>query len=177
VPVCEADGVAGAQAQVVAIEGDGWHAQVGAVDLFLRDASFDPPLGEGGSDAAGELRVPFNGKVIAVHAQPGYTVRKGDTLVTVADRFGVSVAQLRSWNRLTSTRTVAPGKVLYVSQPVRLAPAGRVRRGRSSSSAKRSSTKGKSMATAKKTASKPAAKPGAKPAAKKSASRKKKAKS
>ena len=83
VPVCEADGIAGAQAQVVAIEGKGWHVQVGAVDLFLRDASFDPPVPEGDAAAAGELRVPFNGKVIAVHAQPGDAVRKGDTLVTV----------------------------------------------------------------------------------------------
>jgi geranyl-CoA carboxylase alpha subunit len=83
VPVCEADGIASAQAQVVALEGGGWHAQVGPVDLFLRDASFDAPLSEGGSGAAGELRVPFNGKVIAVRAQPGDAVRKGDTLVVV----------------------------------------------------------------------------------------------
>ena len=83
VPVCEADGIAGAQAQVVALEGGGWHAQVGPVDLFLRDASFDAPAGEDGSGHAGELRVPFNGKVIAVRAQPGDAVRKGDTLVVV----------------------------------------------------------------------------------------------
>ena len=57
--------------------------QVGAVDLFLRDASFDPPQAAEGDDAAGELRVPFNGKVIAVHARPGDPVKKGDTLVVV----------------------------------------------------------------------------------------------
>jgi 3-methylcrotonyl-CoA carboxylase alpha subunit/geranyl-CoA carboxylase alpha subunit len=83
VPVCEAEGVAGAQAQVVALGDDGWHVQVGAVDLFLRDASFDPPQQAGGAAGAGELRVPFNGKVVAVHAQPGDAVRKGDTLVVV----------------------------------------------------------------------------------------------
>jgi 3-methylcrotonyl-CoA carboxylase alpha subunit/geranyl-CoA carboxylase alpha subunit len=83
VPLCEADGIAGAQAQVVSIGCSGWHVQVGAVDLFLRDASFDPPSGAAASDAAGELRVPFNGRVLAVHAQPGDVVRKGETLVVV----------------------------------------------------------------------------------------------
>jgi 3-methylcrotonyl-CoA carboxylase alpha subunit/geranyl-CoA carboxylase alpha subunit len=83
VPVCEADGVAGAQAQVVPVGGAGWHVQVGAVDLFLRDASFDPPADVAAGDAAGELRVPFNGRVLAVHARPGDRVRKGETLVVV----------------------------------------------------------------------------------------------
>jgi membrane-bound lytic murein transglycosylase D len=37
-----------------------------------------------------------------------YTARRGDTLVTIADRFGVSLAQLRRWNSVTGTR-VEPG--------------------------------------------------------------------
>ncbi|RYF16218.1 MAG: biotin/lipoyl-binding protein [Comamonadaceae bacterium] len=83
VPVCEADGVAAGQAQVVPL-GDGhWHVQVGSVDLFLHDASFDAPADEAGGPADSELRVPFNGRVIAVHAQPGQAVKKGDTLVVV----------------------------------------------------------------------------------------------
>jgi 3-methylcrotonyl-CoA carboxylase alpha subunit/geranyl-CoA carboxylase alpha subunit len=56
---------------------------VGAVDLFLHDASFDPPVAASSAAAANELRVPFNGKVIAVHAQPGTAVKKGETLVVV----------------------------------------------------------------------------------------------
>jgi geranyl-CoA carboxylase alpha subunit len=83
VPLCEAEGVAAGQAQVVAVDERNWHVQVGPVDLFLRDASFDPPAGAQGSAGAGELRVPFNGKVIAVHAQAGSGVKKGDTLVVV----------------------------------------------------------------------------------------------
>lgn len=47
-----------------------------------------------------------------------YTTRRGDTLVSIADRFGVSLAELRRWNRLTGTR-VAPGRRLHVSEPVR----------------------------------------------------------
>lgn len=83
VPLCEAEGVAAGQAQVVAMDESNWHVQVGPVDLFLHDASFDPPAGAEGSAGAGELRVPFNGKVIAVHAQAGSGVKKGDTLVVV----------------------------------------------------------------------------------------------
>ncbi len=55
-----------------------------------------------------------------------YTVRAGDTLITVADRFGVSVEDLRSWNHLTSNG-VRPGRTLTVVAPVRLAPSMRTR--------------------------------------------------
>jgi 3-methylcrotonyl-CoA carboxylase alpha subunit/geranyl-CoA carboxylase alpha subunit len=83
VPVCEAEGVAAGQAQVVQTQRGHWHVQVGAVDLFLRDASFDPPAP--GEDAAtpDALRAPFNGKVIAVAAEPDASVRKGDPLVVI----------------------------------------------------------------------------------------------
>jgi len=49
-----------------------------------------------------------------------YVARKGDTLVTVADRFNVSVEQLRSWNHLRGT-AIVPGHSLYVSEPARIA--------------------------------------------------------
>ena len=45
-----------------------------------------------------------------------YTVRKGDTLVTISDRFGVSLTQLRRWNKITGTK-VPPGQRLYVADP------------------------------------------------------------
>jgi membrane-bound lytic murein transglycosylase D len=48
-----------------------------------------------------------------------YVARKGDTLVTVADRFNVSVEQLRSWNHLRGT-SIVPGHSLYVSEPARI---------------------------------------------------------
>ena len=60
-----------------------------------------------------------------------YTARRGDTLVTVADRFNVSVDELRKWNGLSSS-AVKPGRSLYVAEPVRLAPSVRAR-GRSAS--------------------------------------------
>jgi membrane-bound lytic murein transglycosylase D len=43
-----------------------------------------------------------------------YTVRKGDTLVTIADRFGVSLNQLRRWNKITGVK-VQPGRQLHVA--------------------------------------------------------------
>jgi len=46
-----------------------------------------------------------------------YTARKGDTLVTIADRFGVSLAQLRRWNKLTGTGVkVEAGRKLVVAE-------------------------------------------------------------
>jgi membrane-bound lytic murein transglycosylase D len=45
-----------------------------------------------------------------------YTVRKGDTLVTIADRFGVSLNQLRRWNRIPGIK-VQPGQRLRVAEP------------------------------------------------------------
>jgi len=59
--------------------------------------------------------------VSAPAGQQRYTLRRGDTLVTVADRFGITVEQLREWNRLSSSR-VSPGRSLYVVEPIRLAP-------------------------------------------------------
>jgi 3-methylcrotonyl-CoA carboxylase alpha subunit/geranyl-CoA carboxylase alpha subunit len=62
--------------------GTRWHVQTGAVDLFLEDATFEPAA-TGGTAAAQELRAPFNGKVIAVHAVPGQAVKRGDTLLVI----------------------------------------------------------------------------------------------
>ncbi len=45
-----------------------------------------------------------------------YKVAHGDTLVTVADRFNVTVQQLRRWNHLGSAH-LEPGRRLYVAEP------------------------------------------------------------
>jgi membrane-bound lytic murein transglycosylase D len=46
-----------------------------------------------------------------------YVARRGDTLVTIADRFGVSLSELRSWNGIPSGIRVAPGRRLHVAEP------------------------------------------------------------
>jgi len=77
-----------------------------------------------------ELVVPVQSVAGGVNPQR-YTVRAGDTLLTVADRFNVSTEELRKWNALSSA-SVRPGRVLYVAQPVRLGPSVR-ERGRATS--------------------------------------------
>jgi 3-methylcrotonyl-CoA carboxylase alpha subunit/geranyl-CoA carboxylase alpha subunit len=83
VPLCEAEGVAASQATSVRLADGRWHVQFGAVDLFIADASFDPPEAADGGAGAGELRAPFNGKVIAVQARPGQAVKKGEPLLVI----------------------------------------------------------------------------------------------
>ncbi len=47
-----------------------------------------------------------------------YTTRRGDTLVSVADRFGVSLTQLRRWNKLSGPGIkVEAGHRLHVAEP------------------------------------------------------------
>jgi membrane-bound lytic murein transglycosylase D len=53
-----------------------------------------------------------------------YTARRGDTLVTIADRFGVSLNQLRRWNNTTGIR-VEPGRRLHVAEPAAVAHTAR----------------------------------------------------
>jgi membrane-bound lytic murein transglycosylase D len=70
-----------------------------------------------------ELIVPIAASTAST-GQTHYTTRRTDTLVTVADRFGVTVEQLRAWNHLSSNRIV-PGRTLNVAEPIRMAPASR----------------------------------------------------
>ena len=51
-----------------------------------------------------------------------YHPRKGDTLVTIADRFGVTVAQLRRWNHIRG-EAVTPGSSVYVAEPAHISAA------------------------------------------------------
>jgi membrane-bound lytic murein transglycosylase D len=46
-----------------------------------------------------------------------YTVRRGETLVTIADRFGVSLNQLRGWNNISGIK-VEVGRRLRVTDPM-----------------------------------------------------------
>jgi membrane-bound lytic murein transglycosylase D len=88
-------------------------------------------------EAGDELVIPI---AASSRLTPGqrYTMRRNDTLVTVADRFGVTVEQLRTWNHLSSNR-VAPGRSLYVVEPIRLAPVTREHRHHGATTASHSS--------------------------------------
>jgi len=76
-------------------------------------------------EAGDELIVPVATAVAAAHPLH-YVTRARDTLVTVADRFNVSVEDLRRWNHLSSS-TIRPGRSLAVSEPIHLAPVTHVR--------------------------------------------------
>jgi len=70
-----------------------------------------------------------------------YTVRRGDTLVTIADRFGVSLSQLRRWNSIPSGIRVDPGRRLRVAEPAPLRTSSTRRRRSSTTQTGPSTTK------------------------------------
>ena len=61
----------------------------------------------------------YVGNKLLIHPQtnPGdaiyYTVKSGDTLYSIARRYGISVAQLKDWNQLTSN-TIHVGDMLFI---------------------------------------------------------------
>jgi len=114
-------------------------AEIASANDLAPDASIDP---------GDELVIPVS--AMATPHPLHYVTRQGDTLVTVADRFNVSVEDLRRWNHLSSS-TIKPHRTLAVSQPVHLAPATHVR-------AKRSQAATGAKAKRPATSSKPSAK-------------------
>jgi membrane-bound lytic murein transglycosylase D len=99
-----------------------------ATSLHSRIADVAETNGITSADPMGvgdELVVPV--QIVSAVARPQrYTLRRGDTLVTVADRFNISVAELRKWNSVSSAN-VRPGRSLFVAEPLRLAPSARSR--------------------------------------------------
>jgi len=74
--------------------------------------------------AGARLVIPANGKVNltssgGTYAKKAtrYKVRKGDTVLSVADDFGVPADRLRRWNRLKGNALRA-GRTLYIYKPV-----------------------------------------------------------
>ena len=73
-------------------------------------------------DGVTSLVVPEEPPAVASSSTRGatYRVRRGETLVNIADQFGVSVESLERWNHLRG-HTVAAGRSLYISEPARIA--------------------------------------------------------
>jgi membrane-bound lytic murein transglycosylase D len=102
-----------------------------------------------GKDA---LIVPVAPELAPSTRMAWYTTRRGDTLVTIADRFGVSLAQLRRWNDLTGTGVkVEAGRRLHVAEPVVQAH-GSTKRRHASASGARAGTIGTQKSPGKTTA-------------------------
>ena len=102
-------------------------------------------------DAGDELVIPVATASGAAPGQQRYIVHRGDTLVTVADRFGVTVGQLRNWNGSAGAH-LKPGRAIYVAQPLRLAPGARTRGSRARGKSK-SHARGSERASLRKSAS------------------------
>ena len=105
-----------------------------AASLHGRASEIAETNGIGVADAVApgdELVIPVALASSGVGHAQHYTLKRGDTLAIVADRFNVSPEDLRNWNHLSSS-ALKPGRVLSVSAPLRLAPAMRshVKRGR-----------------------------------------------
>ena len=98
-----------------------------------------------------ELAIPLATASVGAGHPQHYTLRRGDTLVTIADRFNASVEDLRKWNHLSSS-AVKPGRVLAVSEPVRLAPSVHAHSSRGRKSAGSRESKGQTKSAAQHTA-------------------------
>ena len=111
----------------------------------------------------GDTLAGMKALVIPVTAAPSramlYVARRGDTLVSIADRFGVSLQELRRWNHLTGTR-VAPGRRLHVTEPAtvhrtvrwrghRRTASAHARRGAASAKTKKTAHKGSHKSSGK----------------------------
>lgn len=58
-----------------------------------------------------------------------YITRRGDTLVSVADRFGISLTQLRRWNKLPAAGIkILAGRRLHVAEPTLVRASAHTRR-------------------------------------------------
>ncbi|WP_239462016.1 lytic transglycosylase domain-containing protein [Occallatibacter savannae] len=82
-------------------------------------------------DGVEALVVPVPARAVPSSHTVYYTTRRGDTLVSIADRFGISLSQLRRWNKLPASGIrVDAGRRLHVAEPtVVRASATRTRRG------------------------------------------------
>jgi geranyl-CoA carboxylase alpha subunit len=99
--------------------GGRWQVQAGAHTIELVDLSHAPRERAGGANAARELRAPFNGKLVAVHATPGARVARGEPLLviesmklehTLAAPRDVTVEALS----VAAGQQVAPGQLLLI---------------------------------------------------------------
>jgi geranyl-CoA carboxylase alpha subunit len=92
-----------------------WHVQQGGIDLWVEDASFEPPRQVGSASAATELRAPMNGKVLAIAVQAGSAVRKGDVLLTI-ESMKLEHAITAPHNAVVEALQVSPGQQVAPQQ-------------------------------------------------------------
>jgi membrane-bound lytic murein transglycosylase D len=99
-------------------------------------------------DSVDALVIPVAPVASPVTHAEVYKTRRGDTLVKIADRFGVSLEDLHRWNHVTGT-AVAAGQRIRVTEPVHLAPGTREHSHAASPSTVSHTAAGKRSTTAK----------------------------
>jgi membrane-bound lytic murein transglycosylase D len=115
------------------------------------DAAQSPsahPSQSGGQDIStlDALVIPVPPAVASVSSNTRYRVQRGDTLVTVADRFDVTPEQLRRWNHLRSGKVVK-GQSLFVAEPAHIAARGKRKATKGSAARRTSHASGRARAT------------------------------
>jgi len=82
-----------------------------ASDTLQPDSRLIIPIAPGKGGGGAENSIALSKKILH------YRVRKGDTVLTVADDFGVPAAKLRQWNHLHGNQ-LSPGRVLLIRRVV-----------------------------------------------------------
>ncbi len=73
------------------------------------------PASTSSSSASSSTSAATSSSAAASSGSTTYTVRKGDTLGAIADRYNCTVEQLKAWNKLSSS-TIYPGQKLKIQK-------------------------------------------------------------
>lgn len=124
--------------------------RAGSSLLVPRTGAYDRDVPEHVADN-GQLRLQPDAPVKPRHV----IVRKGDSLSTIAQRHGVSLANLAKWNGLTTKSGVRIGQQLALAQPARATSSARAGTGKkAAATTTRTAAKKPARSTAKKSATK-----------------------
>lgn len=96
-------------------------ATLAAVALVAGCASWEPP--RDGPRGSSPRSVPA-GQTLP--APPIYEVRRGDTLYSIAFRFGLDWRDVSGWNNISAPYTIRPGQELRLSRPPQRRPVAAV---------------------------------------------------
>ena len=68
---------------IASVDTDEWHLQIDGTDRFVADESWRPPSNGNAAHRPIELRAPFNGRIVALHAAANQAVSAGATLLVI----------------------------------------------------------------------------------------------
>jgi membrane-bound lytic murein transglycosylase D len=83
---------------------------------YLSRGSHEIMVPRGGSEGFGTRYEELLKKYLVAQSERIYIVKSGDSLSSIADRFGVPLTSLLVWNRLDVTQPIQPGQKIIVFQ-------------------------------------------------------------